>query len=362
MPRALGALLLGDSPAFVVRHFDVDEPLSREVLVRTAAAGLCHSDLHSVGKVPTPALLGHEAAGVVERVGVEVTYVKPGDHVVVRTSFCGTCEACMSGVPHLCRRPPGRGPADADRISVDGQVLHTTKSNLSGFADRLLVHENSCVVIADDIPLDVAALVGCAVITGIGAVVNTAEVRAGATVVVFGAGGIGLSVLQGARLVGATTIIAVDVHQSKLELATRFGATHVIDSRAEDVLARVAEITRGRGATHAFDAVGRAELVEQGLSALGFRGVMTMIGMIPDGDFARIGFSTLQGEKRLQGCSMGSNRFRLDVPMILDLYRQGRIMLDEMISRRGALADINDMFADMREGRGARQVVLFNGD
>jgi S-(hydroxymethyl)glutathione dehydrogenase/alcohol dehydrogenase len=363
MPKSIGAIMHEYNKPLVIEEFDIGDPMPNEVLVRTVASGVCHSDLHNIeGHMPmgSPALLGHEAAGIVERVGSNVTYVQPGDHVIARGAFCGTCEECMMGNLHLCTTPPRRSESDPFRISLKGAMLHTTGSNISSFADKMLLHENGCVKIRKDVPLEVAALVGCAVITGVGAAISTAQVRPGTSVAVFGAGGIGLSVVQGARLAGAREIIAIDLLDSKLKTAEEFGATHTINSRNQDPVAAIRDITGGKGAHYAFDAIGVTKVVEQGLEALRPRGVMTMIGIIPQDQFAQIGFNSMRGEKRLQGCSMGSNRFRLDMPMILDMYKQGRLKLDEMVTRRGPIEDINDMFDVMKTGEVTRQVIMFD--
>ena len=345
-----------------IEDADIDDPRDEEVLVRTAASGVCHSDWHNIigdSPMPMPALLGHEAAGVVEAVGSDVTYVKPGDHVIARGSFCGACEMCLRGHANLCPIKPGR---DLDlkpwRISLRGERLNTSQSNISSFAEQMLLHENGVVKIRQDIPLDVAALVGCGVMTGVGAALRTAAVEPGSTVAVFGLGGIGLSVVQGARLAGALRIIAVDLIDEKLDVAREFGATDTVNGKTEDAVAAIRALT-GDGVDYSFDAIGLASVVVQCVQVLRPRGTATMIGVIPDGQKIQLDWRMLGGEKKVQSCNMGSTRFRIDMPMLLDLYSQGRLMIDEMITLRGPLDDINEMFDAMAGGAVTRQVIMF---
>src|SRR6202521_4979689 len=231
-----------------IEQVDIDDPQEHEVLVRTAASGVCHSDLHFVEglyPLPGPAILGHEAAGVVERVGKAVTYLKPGDHVIACTSiFCGYCEECMSGHPNRCtnRQAAQRGKDDKPRLSQNGNPIRQF-ADLSTYAEKMLVHENALVKIGDDMPLDRAALIGCGVTTGVGAVLNTARIEPGSTVAVFGCGGVGLAAIQGARIAGARMIIAVDQFESKLALARRLGATHTVDASNADAVDAIRELS-----------------------------------------------------------------------------------------------------------------------
>lgn len=356
------AALLNTVPGVLeITEVTVDSPGPREVLIRTVAAGLCHSDLHLMEggfPCPTPAVLGHESAGIVEEVGSDVAYVRPGDHVITCLSvFCGQCEFCISGRPNLCtkdatRRRPG-APA---RLQRDGQPVHQAL-DLSSFAEQMLVHEGAVVKIPQDVGLDVAALVGCGVTTGLGAVLNTANVRPGDTVAVIGCGGVGLSVVQGAVIAGASRIIAVDRVSSKLEVARSFGATDVVDP-SSDPVEEVLEMTGG-GVVHAFEAVGSPTAVAQAFDMLRSGGTATIVGIMPVG--AQVSLPGLQflREKRLQGSNMGSNRFRIDMPKYLQMYRDGRLKLDEMISARIALEDINTGFEQMKAGAVVRSVVMF---
>lgn len=341
----------------------IDAPAPREVLVRTVATGVCHSDLHVLEGAllnPTPTVLGHEPAGVVEAVGAEVRHVAPGDHVIgCLSAFCGTCEYCIAGRPNLCDgEATMRRAGEPPRLSKDGapivQFVH-----LSAFAERMLVHENALVRIRPDVPLDRVALIGCAVTTGLGAVFNTARVRAGSTVAVIGCGGIGLSVVQGARIAGAARIIAVDTAAWKLDLARRLGATEAVDGATENPVPRVVEATAG-GVDYAFEAIGNPATVRQAVRMTRKGGAIVMIGVVPAGVNVELpGADIVLREKRVLGCMMGSNRFRTDMPRYVELYRSGQLRLDEMISARLPLERVNEAFEMMRRGAAARSVLVF---
>jgi S-(hydroxymethyl)glutathione dehydrogenase/alcohol dehydrogenase len=351
-----------------IETVDLDKPQAHEVLVRTVATGVCHSDLHVVdGNARRDALteasmvLGHEGAGIVEAVGDAVTYVKPGDHVVACLSgFCGTCEQCLSGHPNLCQagfqvKREGTTP----RISQNGQRVGQLFS-VASFAEGMLLHENSIVKIDDDLPLDKAALVGCGVLTGVGAALRTAGLQAGQTVAVFGCGGVGLSCIQGARIGGAIQIIAVDMFDSKLEMAKQVGATHTVNTSNDDAVQAVRALTGGRGVDHAFEAVGHTMLIRQAIESLAIRGTATIVGVPPAGAMIEFPFMAIRPECKVQTSRMGSNRFRQDIPRYLDFYRQGRLYLDEMVTRTGTLADVNEAFRAMKAGEVARTVLTFN--
>jgi len=349
-----------------IESVDVDAPLGREVLVRTVATGVCHSDLHVIeGNVRSGAgrtvVLGHEGAGIVEAVGPETTTVQPGDHVVACLSgFCGSCEQCLSGHPNLCvGGVVARHRALPPRLSQDGNALWPF-GEIGSYAEYMLLHENSVVKIDPDLPLDRAALVGCGVLTGVGAALRTSGLEAGQTVAVFGCGGVGLSIVQGARIGGARQIIAVDVFDSKLELARRLGATHVVNSRNDDPIKAVRAMTAGAGVDHAFEAVGNAGLVRQAIESLAIRGTATIVGVLPPDAMIEFPWLAIRPECRVQTSRMGSNRFRTDIPRYLDFYRQGRLLLDEMVTRRGQLGDINDAFRAMQSGEVARTVLTFD--
>jgi len=357
------AIFNGPGQPLTIEQVEIDNPREHEVLVRTVASGVCHSDLHFVDGAymwPTPAILGHEAAGVVEKTGGQVTYLKPGDHVIACLSvFCGYCEQCMSGHPNLCANKSAtqRAGSDKPRLSQNGKTVYQF-ADLSSYAEKMLVHENALVKIAGDLPLDRAALIGCGVMTGIGAAINTARVAPGSTVAVFGAGGVGLSIIQGARLAGARMIIAVDKFKNKLELAKKFGATHTVDASAGDPVKEIRTLTGG-GVDYSFEAIGLKAVAEQAYESIANGGVATIVGMVPLGQKVEVDGPSLLREKRIQGCFMGSNRFRIDMPRIIDFYRQGRIDLDNMITRRGKLEDVNEAFRAMKAGEVARTVLMF---
>ena len=343
-----------------VQHGD---PGPREVLVRTVAAGVCHSDLHFQNgsyPYPLPSVLGHESAGVVEAVGSDVTYVKPGDHVITCLSaFCGHCEHCLTGHMSLCQEPElQRAPGAAPRLSVGGETVHQFL-NLSSFAEYMLVHEHAIAKVRQDMPLDRAALIGCGVTTGVGAVIHTAKVEPGTTVAVIGCGGVGLSAINGAAIAGAARIIAVDMVDSKLELSRKFGATDVVNGRDVDAIEAIREMTGG-GVHYSFEAIGLKATTEQAFKMLRSGGTATVIGMIPVGVMVELHGPEFLMERKLQGSNMGSNRFRVDMPRFVDFYLQGRLHLDDMISGRIRLEDVNDGLAALETGEVARNVIMFD--
>jgi S-(hydroxymethyl)glutathione dehydrogenase/alcohol dehydrogenase len=355
--RALNAPL-------AIEDVSVDRPAAREVLVRTIATGVCHSDLHVLeGSLPNalPTILGHEPAGIVEAVGAEVRHVAPGDHVIgCLSAFCGVCEYCVTGRPHLCEgQATMRPPHERPRLAKDGEAI-VQFAHLSAFAERMLVHENALVRIRPDVPLDRVALIGCGVTTGLGAVFHRARVVAGTTAVVIGCGGIGLSVIQGCRVAGAGRIVAVDTMAWKLELATRLGATDVVDAAEGNPVPRVVELTSG-GVDYAFEAIGNPATVRQAVRMTRKGGTIVMIGVVPAGTSVELpGADIVLREKTVLGCMMGSNRFRIDMPRYVELYRSGQLRLDEMISARLPLAGVNDAFAALRSGTAARSVIVFD--
>jgi len=344
----------------VVDDVQISKPEGHEVLIRTAAAGLCHSDLHFMeGKYPcvVPAVLGHESSGIVEAVGDDVSHVRPGDHVITCVSgFCGACDFCLTGRPNLC--DGARSNVTRPRLQRNGQPV-TQFFELASFAEQLLVHENFVVKIRDDMPLDKAALIGCGVTTGVGAVINTAKVRPGETVAVIGCGGIGLNAIQAAAIVGAGRIIAVDRVASKLDLARVFGATDIVDASAIDPVGAVVEMTGG-GVDHSFEAIGLVATAEQAFNMLRKGGTATVIGMIPLGQKVEVDGFQLLLEKKLQGSNMGSNRFRIDMPQYIDWYLSGKLKLDELVSATMPIEKINDGFAALKVGEVARQLISFD--
>lgn len=343
-----------------ILDLQVDKPRANEVLIRTVAAGVCHSDMHfQEGKYPCecPTVLGHEGAGIIEAVGSDVTYVQPGDHVITCVSMsCGNCRSCFRGKPHLCAHEGMlRAPEDTPRLSNGGELVHQF-SELSCYAEQMLVHEKAVVKVSEEVPLDRAALIGCAVTTGVGAAQNTAKIGPGDTVAIVGCGGIGLNAIQGARIAGAERVIAVDMIADKLDLARVFGATDTVDASQGDAVMEIIEMTGG-GVDHAIEAVGLKQTAEQCFNMLAAGGTATVIGMIPIGTTIELQGVSLLAERRIQGSVMGSTRFRIDMPMYANLYLQGRLKLDELVSRRLKLEEINDGFDALRKGEVARSVI-----
>jgi S-(hydroxymethyl)glutathione dehydrogenase/alcohol dehydrogenase len=278
--------------------------------------------------------------------------------VACLSGFCGTCAQCLSGHPNLCVGGVGRPAGGPPRLSQKGQPLQSF-AGIGSYAEAMLLHENALVKIDPALPLDRAALVGCGVLTGVGAALRTAGLEAGQTVAVFGCGGVGLSIVQGARIGGASQIIAVDVVPSKLQTALRLGATHAVDGAAEAPVEGVRRLTGGAGVDHAFEAVGIPALVRQCIESLAIRGTATIVGVLPPDAMIEFPWMAIRPECRVQTSRMGSNRFRVDIPRYLEFYRQGRLLLDEMISRRGRLDDLNDAFRAMKAGEVARTVLVF---
>jgi S-(hydroxymethyl)glutathione dehydrogenase / alcohol dehydrogenase len=346
-----------------IEDVQINKPGPREVLIRTVAAGVCHSDLHFIeGSYPhpLPAVLGHESAGIVEQVGSDVRTVKPGDHVITCLSaFCGHCEFCLTGHMSLCVSPDTkRDPKDEPRLKQNGNPM-PQYLNLSSFAEQMLIHEHACVAIDKAMPLDRAALIGCSVMTGVGAVIHTSNVRPGETVAVIGCGGVGLSAINGAAIAGAGRIIAIDMHPGKENFAKAFGATDFINASDTDPVKAVIELTKG-GVHHSFEAIGLGKTAEQAFNMLRRGGTANVIGMIPVGQTVTLMGAAFLGEKRIQGSLMGSNHFPVDMPRLVDFYLNGKLKLDDMISRRLPLEQINDAFDEMKKGGIARSVIMFD--
>jgi S-(hydroxymethyl)glutathione dehydrogenase/alcohol dehydrogenase len=335
--------------------------MGREVLIDVQASGLCHTDLlfatHDI--VPMPAVLGHEVSGIVAEVGADVTQFRTGDHVVGSLAqSCGWCVRCQTGRSFQCQHPEStlRRPTEAPRLSRHGAGLFQGMG-LGGFAERAFIHENQLALLPKDMPFAQAALLGCGVVTGAGAVLNTAEVRAGETVVIFGAGGVGLNAISGARIVGASRIVVIDIQPNRLQAAQRFGATDVIDSTKAEPVEAVRPLLP-RGADHVFDFVGLKAVAEQGLAMLGVGGGLYLVGVAsPEVSLAFNIFDAIGGQKSAQGVNYGSTNFKRDIPMYADLYLQGRLNLDDLVSKRIALRDVNDGYAALKDGKVNRVVV-----
>src|SRR5215469_7849767 len=364
--RMRAAVLYQPGEPLHVEDVELGAPRAGEVRVRVAAAGVCHSDYHYmrgdlVGNVPV--VLGHEGAGVVEEVGQGVTSVRPGDHVVLlwRTS-CGRCEFCSRGRPALCPagsavRASGRMADGTSRLSRDGvEIKHFL--GVSCFAEQTVCQERSVLKMPEDVPLPVGAVAGCAVMTGVGAVVNTAGVEPGSTVLVVGAGGVGLCAIMGAVLAGAGRIIAADRNPSRLELATAFGATDVVDASHEDVVQAVKDLTGG-GVDYAFEVIGLPATVLQAVGALRTGGTAVAIGLAPAGTQAPVDLNELvRAEKTLKGSIYGSTRPYRDFPRLFELYRRGRLPLDRLVTRRWPLHEINEAYDALIAGTEARSVLV----
>lgn len=347
-----------------IEEVEIDRPREHEVLVKIKATGVCHSDLHYYEgnlPAPNPCILGHEAAGIVEEAGPGVSGLKAGDHVIqLPMIFCGQCPRCVSGFPTLCMNPGASRRRDDEkpRTSFRGKKITPTADGGS-FAEKVLSHQNGFVKIPDDVPLDRAALVGCGVITGAGAVLRTAEVKAGSTVAVFGCGGIGLSALQAARLAGAKRVIAVDVVESKLAAARRLGATDTVDASSSDPVKEIRKLTGG-GADYAFEAIGLVQTARQAFECTATRGTAVIIGAIAGAPDLPIPYGLLMGERKIMGSILGSTRFVIDAPNYIELYRQGRFNLDEMVTRHCRLEDLLEAFEMMKRGEVIRSVVLYD--
>ena len=344
-----------------IEEIRIDEPGPREVRVRTAASGVCHSDLHLIHSgFGAPIVPGHEAAGVVERVGSEVTYAKAGDRVIACLSiFCGVCDFCTTGRSHLCGgRMFERRKGEPPRLSR-GATPVNQMSQISSFAEEMLVPENALLRVKDEIPLDRAALIGCGVTTGLGAALYRARVAVGSTCVVVGCGGVGLSIVQGCRIAGAARIVAVDTQGWKLDLARRVGATDGVDASGGDAVARVRDLTGG-GADYGFEAVGSNATARQAYDMTRRGGTAVMVGVITSREeLALPGYDLVMNEKQVLGSTMGSIGFRVAMPRFVELYLNGQLLLDEIISARRPLHEINVCFDEMRKGSAARSVIVF---
>jgi S-(hydroxymethyl)glutathione dehydrogenase/alcohol dehydrogenase len=346
----------------VLEEVSVSDPAPDEVLVRTVASGVCHTDRtmqQGANPLPLPLVLGHEVSGIVEAVGSNVTYVKPGDPVATTaSSFCGHCRWCMRGDLHHCEnKGRARSAGLPPRLSLGGTPVEPFVG-LGGFAEMLLVHERTLVRLPDEMPLDKASLLGCAGITGLGAVRHTANVRSGQTVAVIGCGGVGLNAIQGARIVGASRIIAVDRVPEKLELARRFGATDTVNASEVDPVAAVAEMTGG-GVDHAIEVVGIESTIEQAFAMLDTMGTATVIGVARPEMQVRIPAVQLLLEKKLQGTKMGSTRPRLDIPLYCRMYLDGQLLLDELLSETTSIENVNAALKGLDNPTGARTVLTF---
>lgn len=351
-----------------VQEIDVADPRGGEVLVKLAASGVCHSDFHVVKGEwdhDVPVVLGHEGAGVVEEVGPGVTTVQPGDHVVLSwVPYCGTCKYCLERKPALC---PQLTETSYDGVMLDGTTRFSREghpvlsySAMGSFAEYVVVPETGAVAVRKDAPLEIISLVGCAVATGVGAVINTARVQPGDSVLVIGCGGVGLSAVMGANLISAGKIIAADVNDGALERARALGATHVINTRNQDLATVVAEIVGEDGLDWAFEAIGLKQTIEAMYDIIRPGGTAVVVGQAPEG--VRISIDPLvmsDREKSLIGSSYGSCHPAIDFPRLVDLYMEGKLNLDALIARTAPLTEVNEAFDAMGRGEDGRTVLVF---
>jgi NDMA-dependent alcohol dehydrogenase len=348
-----------------VESVELKPPRAGEVVVKVAASGVCHSDLSVVQAklpFPPPVVLGHEGAGIVEEVGKGVDDLKPGDHVVLAwVASCGKCHYCDAGRPHLCDAGMQAALSGQEFTFSQNGTDIMRMAGVASFAERTVVRATSAIKIPDDIPLDRACLVGCGVTTGVGAAMNTAKVRPGETVAVFGCGGVGLNVIQGAVLCGASRIIAIDLAPQKLEMAKTFGATDVLNPKdAGDVPDAIRGLTHGLGVDYAFEVIGMPEVVTQAFLSVKRGGKAVVVGVVAMGlEVAVQGFSLALEEKSLIGSLYGSANLRRDMPGLLELYMQKKLKIDELVSRRIKLEDVNAAFDAMEKGEVARSVIVY---
>ncbi|MFV8836025.1 Zn-dependent alcohol dehydrogenase [Aquisalimonas sp.] len=349
-----------------VETIQVEAPRRNEVMIRLHACGVCHSDLSAATGViafPPPLVLGHEGAGEVVALGDGVTDFSIGDRVITSfVSMCGTCRYCNAGRPVLCDTvntalttlPDGTvrtRDADGNDLSIF--------SGCGVMAEYATLHVNNVVPVTDDVPMDRAALVGCAVMTGVGAVFNTAQLEPGSTAVVFGAGGVGLNTIQGCRIAGARQIVAVDMSEEKLETAKRFGATDVVV--ADDKVHKAVRKLTGGGADYAFECVGRGAVAQQAYNCLGKGGTVIIVGVAPQSDMTSVNTLSLPAqEKGIRGSWFGSARPRYDFPKLFGLYASGQLLLDELVTQTYSIDEAPKAFADMEAGRNARGVIVFD--
>lgn len=358
------AVVVRETGNLSVEELTIDAPRKGELKIRMKATGVCHSDLSLIeGRLPLPlpCVIGHEGAGIVEQVGEGVSRFVEGDHVVLSyIPSCGECSSCHNHRPHLCSsgKMTGKMLDGTARVHSDGEDINIMQF-LGCMAEYAVIPEASAIKIEKDIPLDKAALVGCAVMTGVGAAINTAKIEPGSSVVIFGCGGIGLSIIQGARLAGADKIIAVDVVDNKLKMAEHFGATHVINSEHDAPVEKIHELT-GEGADYAFEAVGIPILMEQAHAAVRRGGTAVIVGVAALTDTVSYNALTLaMSAKTIKGCFYGDANPPVDFPRLLDLYKSGKLNLDDMVTRTYSIDEAPQAFEDMKNNANARGVIVF---
>ena len=361
------AIITEFNTPFQIETVDIAPPKAGEVLIKMKASGICHSDWHVMeghSYFPLPIICGHEGAGIVEAVGEGVTRVQPGDHATLSfRANCGSCFYCQRDKPNLCETytpvlKSGLMKDGTSRISWNGNPVYIM-TGLGCFAEYVVIPEDATVPVRQDIPLEVAALVGCAVSTGVGAAMYTADVRPGESVAIYGAGGVGLNIIMGAVMCGADPVIAIDTNSSKMEIAREFGATHTLYSD-DATVGQIQALTGGRGADHVFESVGLSQLQEAAFDATRPGGTLTLVGLTPVGSGTNLPGSVItRTEKVIRGSFYGSVNTQRDFPMFIDLYRAGKLKLDELVTRRYALDEINEAYANMLKGDVARGVIVF---
>jgi S-(hydroxymethyl)glutathione dehydrogenase/alcohol dehydrogenase len=357
------AVLYKPNTPLRIEEFELPELGPRHVRVRLVASGVCHSDWHIVKgewpHIPIPSILGHEGAGIVEAVGGAVQGIAEGDHVVLSWKRnCGLCEMCQKGFPNLCDEVPDE--ATFPRFAGSDRIMRKLLG-LGTFSTATVVPEDVVIPIDKSVPLAQAALIGCGVLTGVGAVINTAKVEPGASVAVFGCGGVGLNCIQGAVLAGAEPIIAVDLRANKLEMGKAFGATHTINAAEMDPIERIREITGGPGAHYAFEAIGlTGEPFRQAIECTRKRGVTVFVGHAPHDTPVAFDARMLMPEKTVIGSMYGTARPHVDIPRLIALYRRGRLKLDELVTRSYPLTGVNEAFKALAEGQVARSVLTLS--
>jgi S-(hydroxymethyl)glutathione dehydrogenase/alcohol dehydrogenase len=359
-----GAVMHAFNEPLKIESMTLKPPREDEVVVKVVASGVCHSDLsviHAKIPMPPPCVLGHEGAGIVEEVGKGVKDLKPGDHVVMAwVQPCGKCHFCVGGHGHLCEAGIQSAMMGEEFVFEKDGAPIARMAGVGSFADHTIVRASAAIKIPTDVPLDRACLVGCGVMTGVGAAINTAKVAPGETVAVFGCGGVGLNVIQGAALCGAARIIAVDVVDSKLELAKKFGATDTVNGKATDGPTAIRELTDGLGVDYAFEVIGSPAVIAQAYMALKRGGKVVVVGVPGMGEEVSIpAFSLPLEEKGVIGSLYGSANLHRDMLKLIDLYMRKRLKIDELISRTIKLDDVNAAFAAMEKGEVARSVIKF---
>ncbi len=361
------AVLYEYGKPLVIEDVELDDPKEGEVLVRIGAAGVCRSDrhfMHGDARINLPAVLGHEGAATVEKVGPGVSLTKPGDQVILSfVPACGRCKSCLEGHSNLCDLHMATGPFMLDGTSRlhkgDQRIHHMGK--VACFAEYAVVPETGCIPIETPLPMDKAAMIGCCVPTGVGAVMYSAKVVPGSTVAVVGCGGVGLNVIMGAKLLNASKIIAVDIRESQLEFAMKFGATHSVNASDRDPVAQVKELTDGRGADYTFEVFGSADTVKAAYDMCAKSGTVTVVGIAPMDTEASINAVDLvRNEKTMRGTYYGSARSRTDMPTMVDLYLSGKLNLDDLVVRHYSLDQINEAYEDMDKGEVGRGAIVFD--